>query len=878
MNPKPALPEDEKGLGRLVLDLLWQIALLVAPAMLVAWLPPWQALVVYLGVATAMWVCARLGWMRAGRGASSLMTSVAFGLGFSVLRALPAYWDLAGGFVGVVGALACSAWWERKLGLAPPLSAQSGGWRDTVSGASRPSNWSGPEAEFTPEGAPIRSFNHSEIAMGGPTYCDYLFDDGVLLEGIGTYLRFSRDARYLASPVPSRSGWHLVVFDRQRRRLYRCAASDAFWELAEFSDAVASRTDPAERDLAAYLADAEAVDLVAVADLWVEPGSWQTAVALTSFERVSPGGQHRLTGRLYLPASLRTLADPTGPLRRPEYRIELDGVPSGLVMAADVVLVWREDGQALCGEARWEPVQQGNVRQGDETASSPYWYWESSQGWRALPPPWVAADGEPSFYPHEVVALDAEAVRIAAYLDYPQPDHGTYGYALHSIHGDTETVVGHDAKGRMLVADLKLTRTQLVVPLTGRGERGRTALESDPLNGGVRARFDWLRDNRAGQGAYTCTIGDWVLPGEWLLDHRVSDDGRYLALVPFASAPAIPGHASVADTQARRLLQSPPLLAACLLDFRGGLLSLAVVRGRLHKDATSTPLHRIDTPAPDASRGAAFVADREDSRLYYERRTLQVEVEAKAEAEAEAALEVAGAVCAAVDGATATSASAAHALCGLTLLPSWREVSRPQLATADGDFVQPAPDACDAAWMFGCDTKYGDSWLRARESRMGGYVLTASGCGVADLAPSMIWSRGSCYLALTRMQTEVHEHDEYRSAWRVLLLDVEKHTLRTWPTWLYSRPLFDSFAATALHVRLFDSDWEDFGRPGSRHDAGTVTRIAVKDLLDLPAEPLVACGHLWLPASEQSNAAAWLALDRSALRRWTTQRAAQPLA
>lgn len=840
MTGKSPLSDDEKTIPRLFLDLLWQVWVLVGPVFLVAYfLPPLLAIAVFVVLAMAMWGFARMGWIRAGRRASGLIFSTAFGMGFTFLDLLPAYWDVALGAAGVVGGLAFASYWESRLGLSRPASENSGARGGALPQNGR-SNWGGGEATLTPEGEPIQSFNLGEIAMGGPTYCDYLFPDGVLLEGVGTTSRFSRDARYFASPVPYRSGWQLAIFDRRLRRLYRCEARDTFWELDEFADIAVSAPEnerdkapapatPAEAskpDLAAWLAVAKGVDLVPIADLWVEPGSWQTKVAVTTFERQSPDGRHRLTGSLYLPPSLRALPDPTGPLRRPEYRVDLDGVPSGLLMAADAVMVWRDDAQALCCHARSE----------HSAVASPYWYWEAGQPWRALPQPWARADGEPSFAAGEPLALDARMLRIAAYLDYSQPDHGAYGYALHSIHGDTQTVVGHDAKGRMQVADVRLTRTQLLVPVSGKGARGECSVESEPLSDGLRARFDWLRDNAAEQGAYTCTIGDWILPGEWLLDHRVSDCGRYVALVPFVSPAAAPGHVCVADTRELRLLQSPPLLAARLLDFRAGRLSLSVVWGRLRKDAKSTPLHRIDMPPPDASRAADFYVHTDDSRLYYEVNTLQL-----------------------IDG-------------GLTLLPAWRQVSRPQLANADGDFVQPSPDGRDAACLFGAETDYADSWLRARESRLGGYVLTASGCGVADLAPSMIWSRGSCYLALTRMQTDVYEQDDNRTAWRVLLLDVEKRTLRQWPEWLYSRPVFDSFAATALHIRVFVSDWEDIGRNPRHHDAGTVTSIDLKAFLDLPAEPLVACGDLWLPASEQSNAEQWLALDRAPLFQWTTQR------
>lgn len=112
----------------------------------------------------------------------------------------------------------------------------------------------------------------------------------------------------------------------------------------------------------------------------------------------------------------------------------------------------------------------------------------------------------------------------------------------------------------------------------------------------------------------------------------------------------------------------------------------------------------------------------------------------------------------------------------MRLLPKWRTVRTPQAANADGDFVQPAPDGSDAAWFFGFETEYAESsWLRSGSGRLGGHLLTASGCALKNLAPSASWSPDARYLALTRMNADMP------SSWEVLLLDVEQRTLRTWP-------------------------------------------------------------------------------------------------
>ena len=811
---------DEKSLSRLLLELLWQITVLVLPMVLVALLPPLLAFALVLGCAGLMGLFARLGFERLAKGCARLMTSCVFGLGFSLARVLPEYWNIAGAFVSIFGGLACVSTWEQRLGLA-----------STPAGPA-PSAWGGGEPQQTPEGEPIRVFNLGEIAMGGPTYCDYLFPNGVLLEGLGSSALFSSDGRYFAAPVPSRNTWGLAILDRAQRRLYRCLDTEHFWELDEFTDqALTGRCSPlmenASRQtrLEDLLQAAEAVDLVAVADLWLEPGDWQASLALDSFERLPAMGPHRLEAHLQLPASLREQPQPAACLRDPEYRLSLDGEATPLLIRADSPVVWSATGDALVCLAR---------SQADEEAPSPYWLWQAGRGWRALAHPWVAAEGEPSFYWSAPLQLDEHWLWVESYLDYPKPDLGRFGYGLQSIHSDTETQVGHDPQGRMQVAELHLTRTRLAMPLTSSGERGAAAVESAPLLDGRRARLAWLRDNDAGLGAYACSLGDWRLAGEWLLDHRVSDCGRYIALVPFAQAPAVPGQVVVVDVLEQRLLHGPAMLVARLLDFRAGRLSLAVVQGRLQRDAPGGPLQRFDQSAPEAALAAAFCAYREDSRLYFESCDLLVEPT------------------------------------GLLRLPAWRLVTQPQVADADGDFIQPAPLGGDAAWLFGSDTEYADSWLRERTPRLGGHLLTASGCALGNLAPSMIWSANGRYLALTRLCTEMDDAREGRMAWQLLLLDVQERSLRLSPRWLRSRPLFERFDADGLRVRLFARDWES----PDEFDPGAIQHLDTSELLALPAEPLLAQGELWLAETEQDNAAAWLALDKTPLQSGMQQLAA----
>ncbi|WP_434481507.1 sulfite exporter TauE/SafE family protein [Pseudomonas protegens] len=804
MSPVPSRPSapSEKSLSRLLLELLWQLSALLIPIFLVTVLPPPLALAVVLGSAAGMVLAARLGWPRTGRAMARLMISAVFGLGFSLGRALPAYWDIAAAFASILVGMGTISHLERRLGLVQAPAAST-------------SAWGGSEPQSTPEGLPIRVFNQGEIAMGGPTYCDYLFPDGVLLQGLGSSARFSSDGRYFAAPLPSRQRWGLAILDRSLRRLYRCDHSE-FWELDAFSEErLSGRHSPLvdngsrHASLTTLLEGAEAIDLLAVADLWLEPGAWVDSLARQSFEEQSPDGRHRLQARMLLPRCLRDLPQPLEPLRAPPYQLSLDGQPTGLLIGADSPRCWSRDSRSLACSAREE-------QQPDLAAT---WLWQADHGWRPLPAPWVASPADPSFYPGPLLELDSHYLRHAAYLDCAEADRGRYGYRLHNIHSDTETGVGHDPEGCLQVAPLPLVRTRVRQPLDSGGQRGDSQIESEPLLDGQRALFSWLADDEHGLGAYACRIGDWQLPGRWRLDHRVSDCRRYLALLPVARLPLVSDRAVVADLQQRRLLHSPPLLAARLLDLRHGQLSLAVIVGRLDQDLPSSPLQRFNQPAPAPDDAAAFCAEQDGSQLCYQRQRLQITEQQ------------------------------------LLPLADWRLVDRPQAAVAEGDFIQPAPDGRDAAWLFGSETEYADSWLREGSPRLGGHLLTASGCALTDLAPSLIWSADGRYLALTRLRLDVE--DGHR-AWQLLLLDVHQRSLRIAPQWLRHRPLLRHFDHQDLELRLFERDWQ----AADDADPGRSLRLPLAELLALPAQALEPHQGLWLLAADAHLAGAWQALAR----------------
>ncbi|MGA6104370.1 hypothetical protein ABS648_10345 [Pseudomonas solani] len=810
----PSTEPDDKSFGRLLLELLVQLALTILPIVICAWLPlPLSAALVAL-FALVVSLVAYLGRLALARRLSPQLSCAMIGLGIGVGRALPGYWGIFAGIVAVFCGLAALAAWERRLGIAEPAPAP---------GANA---WGSDGPLLTPEGQPVHSFNWSEIAMGGPAFCDHLLPDGVVLEGLGTSLCFSSDGRYLAAPIPSRGEWGLVIFDRQLRRLYQCANGQQFWELDAFDgEVLRGRHSPLvanqarEVRLDELLASAQSEDFVALGDLWLSP-AWAERLPVPR-DFPAPAGAHRLRGLPYLPASLRELDNPLAPLANPACELWLDDQPSGLLLADGEAVIWRDDGRALVCRAR-------PTAELERGWSNDCWLWEEGASWRQLEEPWQALDGEPRLNLGAPLRIDGRQLWRAAYLDFAGTDRLGFGYGLYSIHSDSETLAGLDEQGRALAGEHRLTQLSLGISLDGAGRNG-ASLKLQALANGVEPHLDWLRDGADGrQGAFACRIGDWRLDGEWCLDHRVSDCGRYLALVAFAEAPAVPHRLVVADIRERRLrVLEQPLLIARLHDFHEGVVSLAHVLGRLPEGHESGPLQRFTEAAPDAQRAATFMAAGGE-RLYYEVARVAVDPDA------------------------------------LRLLPAWRLAECPPVANAQGDFVLPAPGGGDAAWLFGCESRFADSYLREQEPRLGGCLLTASGCAIADLGPAMTWSADGRYLALTRFGEFHDPRAGSYPLWHLLVLDTHEHRLHRCADPIGLMPRFEGFDAEGLRMRVHAYAYEVEG------DDGEPRCFSLDELLALRAEPLRHEGPLWLSESERERIDLWQHMDSTHLAPWRT--------
>ncbi|GHD62295.1 hypothetical protein GCM10007350_18030 [Jeongeupia chitinilytica] len=733
------------------------------------------------------------------------------GLALGVVDAMPGpISGLAAGFGVFVTGLFAQMWMERRFKLRTSKSLTAEQSPDTPNLPKGGSAWGGDEPYRTPEGEPVRVLYHSEIAMGGPQVLTYLLDHCVI-DGASPSARFSSDGRYFVSPMPSRGAWQLLVFDRAERQLYHCN-DERFWELDHVSDTTLygrcyPRTDDRafQADIATLLANAKSIPLVQIRDLWVP----ETEVSELSLEpRVLESHGAQLTAHLWLPESLAALDEPLAPLNRPRDELRIDGHASGLLLAhTDPELVWRSDGQAFVCRTAWA-----------RTAECTFWHWEQGRGLRQLAEPWQSLEREPHGGLAGLVALGHDAARLKTSLSTPELSRGDHG-TLSSSSPTLTLDFGND--GRAITTEVGSCKLEALLPLDGPGGRSACILESLPARQGRRVSWRWLRDSSDGTlGAYRCRIGDWTLEGEWLIDHRISDCGRYVALVAFADAPAVPSRLAIADLESDVLhWAATPFPGVQLQGFVQQQLHLIYLLGRYDEPEHQPPgqgnpglLRRFDQPLPPAEHALAFLPLRKASRLYYEQACL------------------------------------VYGDQGWNVRPRLRPIASPPDSLTQGHFIYPAPSRTDSAAAFGFDEElvFPTDDTRVAVS-IDGYLLTTSGCGLANIGPAMIWSDDGRYLALTRYVRRHAEAGLAEDEWRLLLLDTQARTLRRYKDGLGCLPRFERFSGRLDYAVESGSSAKPL-QPFS---------LRLAELLQAPAEALHECDGRWLPQGELHRQHYW---------------------
>lgn len=279
-------------------------------------------------------------------------------------------------------------------------------------------------------------------------------------------------------------------------------------------------------------------------------------------------------------------------------------------------MAWSDDGRALALQAAGEPLGQ-----------DAYWLWREDGGLRALGAPWSALPAEPHAGGPELLGLEDGWLRFGLDLAQPCLTYERYGTLGSYSHSSLYLLHARDADDRPRWREADMPRLDLLLPLDGAAGRPGCLLQSAPLADGSRAVWEWLRDDQeAERGAYALRLGDWRLDGEWTLDHRVSDCGRYLAVVAFAEAPTLPQRLAILDSRERRLeWLAEPLADLHLQGFIDGQVHLLHLLGRNAYQPPGGPgegdpglLRRFDEGLPEPGAWHAFGRFHDDWRHYYE--------------------------------------------------------------------------------------------------------------------------------------------------------------------------------------------------------------------------------------------------------------------
>lgn len=406
---------------------------------------------------------------------------------------------------------------------------------------SGPNAWNG-AAPNTPEGERVRVLSITEIVMGGPTVCDYLLPDGSVIFNGGASSGFSPNGRYFVTPAPSRNDWPLMIYDRRRRLLHTCDVGSKFWEIDLVGDmTISGRESPLVSNqswtamIDDLIAHSRKQNMVEVADLKVPQKHWDHIRKRhkKTFPDPPGGGGPSASWALHLPKSLKALENPLDPLLNPQGEITVSGDDSRLMMSLEFpVIVWRNDGRAFVCEA----TPKGGGEKG-------WWLWDDLEGWKQLRLRQNLSTNIPYGQRRKLADLDTCYLAVEWELLQPSLGEGNIG-ELNSYTGCALEIAGQM---------FEQPTVHQVIPLAPGGNEDER-VDSAPLKNGHNLIWCFLRiDEDISRHVYRCEFKGRPLQGEWLLDHRISVDGRYVALVAYAAPPVVPHSIAIFDSETGKL-------------------------------------------------------------------------------------------------------------------------------------------------------------------------------------------------------------------------------------------------------------------------------------------------------------------------------------
>ncbi len=217
----------------------------------------------------------------------------------------------------------------------------------------------------------------------------------------------------------------------------------------------------------------------------------------------------------------------------PHGHISVSGEDSGLLMSMKYpVVIWRDDGLAFVCKAMPE--------NGGEKG---WWLWSDLKGWNPLQSRQNLSANTPHGEGCRLIDLDARYLVAEWRLLQPRLGKGNIGEL------DSYTASALEIDGQVFEQPVM----RQIIPLAPDGNEDER-VESAPLRNWQKLVWRFRRiDEDISRHVYQCEFQGHPLEGEWLLDHRISTDGRYLALVAYAAPPAVPHQIAIFDSETGKL-------------------------------------------------------------------------------------------------------------------------------------------------------------------------------------------------------------------------------------------------------------------------------------------------------------------------------------
>lgn len=379
------MSQTPDALRQLPGSLAWlamQLSFVVAWIALLAYLPWWGGAALLLSLDVASVWCGRRAIGTADQWLVFYGALGLIGLAISLSRAIG---GLSGWVMGTIVAGAGLAWklylmqrfdLPRGASLKPaaisegmppqvevevPTSLLPVHWREATEArtvAERKAIWQ--------RGEPVYQVN-GEVRFGPPTG-DYVWPDGSVVIGWAeSRYALSDDGRWFVASSPTgHAGRCNYLYDRARRLLYALPA----WELRGWSEHGPWLAEPGKSARLLDHIGVVGVDYVPLRDIWL-PRDYFDALPLARQALRAPTGAHVAVLDIALPDRLLDGDDPLESLRRPRFRLAIDGQDSDLRLYGVYGQPWSDDGKTLRVSA-WRH---------QAPALTEPWRWSRATGW-----------------------------------------------------------------------------------------------------------------------------------------------------------------------------------------------------------------------------------------------------------------------------------------------------------------------------------------------------------------------------------------------------------------------------------------------------------------------------------------------------------------